>query len=107
MYEYRATIIKVVDGDTVHADVDLGFDTHMLMTIRLAGIDAPEMGTPLGPPAKAHLAQLIDASSDHVVISTVKDKKEKFGRYLGYLTAGGVRVNDQMVRDGFAVPYDS
>lgn len=44
MYEYRCEIVSVVDGDTMHLDVDLGCDAHILMTVRLTGINAPEKG---------------------------------------------------------------
>jgi micrococcal nuclease len=48
MYEYHCEVMRVVDGDTLHLDVDLGCDVHTLMTVRLDGIDAPEMRTAPG-----------------------------------------------------------
>lgn len=105
MYEYRASIIRIVDGDTVHADVDLGCDVHEMLTIRLYGINAPEMGTPEGPPAKDHLEGLIPVGSS-LTLHTVKDKREKYGRYLGtFIRDDGVDVNASMVADQFAVAY--
>lgn len=119
MYEYRATVLRVVDGDTVHADVDLGFDAHQLMTLRLAGINAPEHGTPEGEAATAALKELIYGPTlGHlanppnvihavVMLHTFKDKREKFGRYLATLfTLTGVDINAAMIAGGHAVAYD-
>lgn len=108
MWEYRAELLRVVDGDTVHAEVDLGFDTFERFTFRLAGIDAPELSTQEGKDAKVFIESLLyDEQGDAypLVITTIKDKREKYGRYLAYLTANGVRVNDMMVETGHAVPY--
>lgn len=79
MYEYAASILKVVDGDTVHADLDLGLDARMRTTLRLAGINAPELSTQAGPPARAFLQYLL-ATGGPLVVRTVKDKREKYGR---------------------------
>jgi endonuclease YncB( thermonuclease family) len=67
----------------VRLNVDLGCDVHLNLTIRLAGINASEMRTVEGPIAKAWLVNAIGDS--HLVLRTVKDRREKFGRYLGYL----------------------
>jgi micrococcal nuclease len=120
MYEYRATIVRVVDGDTVDASVDLGFDVRFTMRLRLFGINAPEMKTPAGPPAKDHLIALLhpDAGTTPpavvaampvvVLLRTQKDHQEKYGRYLATLFLPGSlenSLNDQMVSQGFAVAY--
>lgn len=105
MFEYSAEIIKVVDGDTVHANVDLGFNVHVEMTLRLMGINAPEKVTAEGKAAKKHLESLLPTTS--VVIRTLRDKREKYGRYLAYvIRPDGVNVNDEMVVAGHAVLYD-
>lgn len=110
MYEYLATITRVVDGDTVHAAVDLGFDEWRNMTLRLYGINAPEMGTPEGQAAKVYLISLLadyDASWLPVLMTTHKDKREKYGRYLAELFLEGetASVNEQMILGGHAVRY--
>jgi micrococcal nuclease len=84
MYEYKAMITSVVDGDTVHLDVDLGCDTHTMMTVRLASIDAPEMNTDAGKTSKSYLMSILPPGNV-VWLRTVKDRREKYGRYLGYL----------------------
>lgn len=104
MYEYRSSILRVVDGDTVHAEVDLGFDIRFRMKLRLFGINAPEMSTPEGAPARDHLSTLIGALP--LTIRTQKDHQEKYGRYLSTLIRDdGVDLNQAMVADGFAVVY--
>lgn len=104
MYEYRCEVIRVLDGDTIWANVDLGFDIHVKDTIRLAHINAPELSTTEGDLAKAALGDLL--SSGPLILKTIKDRKEKYGRYLGVIINGnGVNVNDQMVKEGHAEPY--
>lgn len=104
MYEYRCELVRVLDGDTIWVDVDLGFDVHMKDTIRLAHINAPELRTTEGDLAKAALAEML--SHGPLLLKTIKDRKEKYGRYLGIITNGnGVNVNDQMVKEGHAETY--
>lgn len=116
MYEYQASIVRVVDGDTVDAQVDLGFDVRFTMRLRLFGINAPEMKTPEGPPAKLHLMKLLNPALLEgmlwipitVLIRTQKDRQEKYGRYLASIFMPGTldnSLNDQMVAQGFAVVY--
>ena len=67
-----------------------------------AGVDAMEHLIELPLPAG-----VAEWTPPTVTLSTVKDHREKYGRYLGYLrTDQGIRVNDRMVSDGYAVPYD-
>jgi micrococcal nuclease len=110
MYQYRATVLRVIDGDTVHVDLDLGCDVHQRMTLRLFGINAPEMRTPEGPAARDHLIRLLGLVEGLgfpvVVVDTIKDRREKYGRYLAVLsTIDGLNVNERMILDGHAVPY--
>ncbi|MBA3875611.1 MAG: nuclease [Anaerolinea sp.] len=108
MYEYRAEVLRVLDGDTIYARVDLGLDVQTTLTLRLAGIDAPELPTVEGVAAKAHLAGLIGLpENSQVMIRTQKDKRERYGRYLATLIrADGLDINAQMITDGHAVAYD-
>jgi micrococcal nuclease len=113
VYEYKCRVIKVIDGDTVDAEVDLGFRVTMQMRFRLAGIDAPEMGTAQGLAAKQQLIALFsDAASladafgmfSPLTVSTQKDKQEKYGRYLGTFFQNGISmsINQQMIDKGMA-----
>ncbi len=94
MYEYTGNVIHVVDGDTLHVCLDLGFDTYRNCTVRLLGINTPEMSTPEGPVAKRVtedwlVAQApvgtVDTHMIPVKVRTIKDKKEKYGRYLAVI----------------------
>lgn len=104
MYEYRATVIRVVDGDTVWLSVDLGFDVHRNDSFRLAGINAPETSTSEGKVAKDWLISLL-APGTAVTVHTVKDHREKYGRYLATLLLADENLNDLAVKSGHAVPY--
>lgn len=102
MYEYFATIDKVVDGDTVHVTIDLGLDCAIKATIRISGIDAPEISTDAGKAAKEYASSLLPVG-ERVVLRTIKDKREKFGRYLGIILTGpGTDFATQMVKAGHA-----
>lgn len=105
MYEYSGALLKIVDGDTVHVRVDLGCDVRIDLTLRLAGIDAPEMSTTAGVAARDYITTLLKGP---LIVQTVKDRKEKYGRYLATIFVGGstVSVNQQMLESGHAVPYD-
>ena len=104
MYEYKARIIDVVDGDTVDVLIDLGLDTFSAQRVRLYGIDAPEKSSEQGIAAKDRLTKLLPFGTD-VVLRTVKDKKEKYGRYLGVFVTGEVEVNSLMIAEQHAIPY--
>lgn len=106
MYEYSARLIRVVDGDTVDLDVDLGFDIRISERIRLAGVNCPEHGTVRGDNATAYTTQWLAQNGPDFTLRTVKDRKEKFGRLLGTITGKERTLNVDLLTDGFAVPYD-
>ena len=93
MYEYNCTLVRVIDGDTVDVDIDLGFDTILKnQRIRLAGIDTPESRTSdpvekvYGLAAKKFLQECLRKSNPNnklVLRTTTYDAKGKFGRILG------------------------
>ena len=111
MYEYRARVTRVIDGDTVEAEIDLGFHVTFTVTLRLAGINAPETkGTdrPRGLAATRYLDSLITdltGGTRELTVRTQKDVTEKYGRYLAVLISGDVNLNDRMLADGHAVPF--
>ena len=120
MYEYRATVIKVVDGDTVDVDIDLGFGIVLSdERVRIAGIDTPESRTrdkeekKFGLAAKARVKQLLGKTC---VLKTQinkngEDMKGKFGRILGDFsvydgaTDSWRMLTQILVSEGHAVPY--
>ncbi|MEY4332349.1 MAG: Synechococcus phage [Bacteroidota bacterium] len=114
-YIYRIrSIHKVVDGDTIDADIDLGFDISLTKRIRLAGIDTPESRTTdayekkLGLEVKEWLKHRLEGADDIIIKTKLPDSTEKYGRILGYLFINGesVSVNTQMIAEGYAWSYD-
>tara|TARA_Y100001973_G_scaffold9526_1_gene12991 strand:+ start:1968 stop:2390 length:423 start_codon:yes stop_codon:yes gene_type:complete len=110
MYEYRCEITRVVDGDTVDAIIDLGFDVSYKSRVRLYGIDTPESRTrDLDEKARGKLAGkfLSDAilHADNLIIQTKLDKKGKFGRVLGVIVADDVDLNQALIDNHLAVAY--
>ena len=110
MYEYRCTIVKIVDGDTVDIDIDLGFGIWMRgERVRLYGIDTPESRTrdleekKYGLAAKDFLTKWLSAGN--IVLKTHKDAEGKFGRILGELWYNDVNINQKMVDEYHAVAY--
>ena len=104
MFEYRATVLRVVDGDTVDVEIDLGLDIRHRTRLRLYGINAPEVRGPSRESGKASADALrgLIADSPDVIVQTVKDRREKYGRYLATIWAGETNVNEAMVTMGFA-----
>ena len=107
---YNITAIeKVIDGDTVDAVIDLGFDVRYCGRISLLGIDTPESRTrdleekKYGLAAKEFLTKWTGAGE--LTIKTHKDERGKFGRILGEIWAFKTNVNDKMVYEHHAVPY--
>ena len=106
-YRYYATILRVVDGDTLHVRVDLGFRMFAELPVRLAGIDAPERGTDAGTAATEYARQWA-AQHPTVILRTTKNP-EKFGRWLGWV--GSLNddpiqtLNEALVLAGHALPW--
>ena len=113
MYTYKAKCTRVVDGDTIDASIDLGWDITINKRIRLAGINAPESRTrdleekKLGLAAKERLKELM-VNGDFIL-----ESKEvgKYGRVLGNLIIQSdddspININNTLVKEGYAVEYD-
>lgn len=104
MYEYEATVLKVIDGDTLQISIDLGLETFRKITVRIARINAPEISTDAGKAAKAYLIGLL-GPDEVLTVRTIKDRKEKYGRYLVEVFGSHGNVNDAMLTAGHAVKY--
>ena len=115
MYEYRCTVVKIIDGDTVDVDIDLGFGVWMKkQRIRLYGIDTPESRTrdleekKYGLAAKAYLTGMLDDEAG-ITLKTHKDKEGKFGRILGELWRitdfADQSINEYLIEKHHAVRY--
>ena len=113
-YIYRIKqITRVIDGDTIDADIDLGFDISLTKRIRLAGVDTPESRTSdanekkYGLEAKEWLKHKVE-NAGHILIKTeLPDSTEKYGRIIGHLFVNDQEnsLNDQMIVEGYAWPY--
>jgi micrococcal nuclease len=118
MFQYDGTIIRVIDGDTIEVNIDLGFHIHHEIVLRLARIDAPEvvnMGAAgIISPAKDYVMTWCPAGSAFVVNIT---RAEKYGRWLAEvffspgetdrwkILASPRCLNDELLRGGFAKEY--
>lgn len=105
IYQYQAKAVKVYDGDTCTVDIDLGLKVWLFgEKIRLARIDAPELRgktRDAGIKARDYLQGLIEGKA--IVIETIKDRQEKYGRYMADVWIDDVNVNDLMVESGNAI----
>ncbi len=109
LYIYKGIIKRVIDGDTIIIDIDLGFKFRFCeQPIRLYGINAPEIEDSEGLRAKEFLGQYENCECR---IKTVKDKKGKYGRFLAvvwiFINNRFVNINELLVEKGYAVYYDA
>jgi micrococcal nuclease len=102
---YLATILRVIDGDTVDAQVDLGFGVYIKRHIRLAGINTAKADTEVGIDATHYLTSKVLNRTVTLGVDAHR-ATEKYGRILGTLIVDGVNINADLVQLGFAVPYD-
>lgn len=103
--EYNVHVLKCIDGDTINAKIDLGFDISMKANIRLAGINAPELSTgKRGKASTDRLKQLIEGK-DVVLITNPKREREKYGRILGTIMIGTTNVNQLMISEKLAITF--
>ena len=114
-YIYRIkSVLKVVDGDTIDASIDLGFDISLSKRIRLAGIDAPESRTTnlkekaLGLESKEWLKKALEGAKDIIIKTEKPDSTEKYGRIIGHLFINDqeTSLNNQMIDEGYALEYE-
>ena len=114
-YIYRIKDIhKVVDGDTIDASIDLGFDISLEKRIRLAGVDTPESRTAdanekkYGLESKEWLKKRCENAKDILIKTELPDSTEKYGRIIGHLYINGeeTSLNNQMIAEGYAWNYD-
>jgi micrococcal nuclease len=113
MYEYRATLKKVVDGDTVDVELSLGFDIYQSHRLRLYGVNTPELHDrdatirAKALEAKQFLIDTLPTAAGAITVRSHKDAGDKYGRYLAelFLPEQEVSVNQQLVARGLAVPF--
>jgi micrococcal nuclease len=102
MYEYKARVTNVVDGDTIDAAIDLGFKVQTMQRLRLARIDTPERGQPGYGEAKDFVKQLIEGKE----VTLQSHKASKWGYFLADISIDGRDVADLLLTAGLAKTYD-
>jgi len=109
MYIYKAKCERVVDGDTIDANIDLGFDTWKKTRIRLVGINAAESRTrdleekARGLAAKAFVKDILLKHSNEFILHS--QGVGKYGRCLGEIFLGDTNLNELLITEGHAVEY--
>lgn len=114
MYEYKCKLERVIDGTTIEAEIDLGFNVVVRQRIRLFGIEAPTLQTNdpvLKEKAQTARTRLIELLPKEFICNTILNKRGKFGRTLGYVYVeqeDGSRtcINDVLVEQGIAQRYE-
>lgn len=106
-YQYKAIVTSVYDGDTLNVDIDLGFGVWLKkQTIRLQGINAPEIRGKTkneGIKSRDKLRELV--LNKEILLETIKDKREKYGRWLGVLTFENKNINKLLLEEKLAISY--
>ena len=113
MFDYRCKLLRVVDGDTIDVNLDLGFNVWHKARVRMLGIDTPESRTrnleekALGLASKARLKELLKGAKIEIECSK---EKGKFGRVLGIVWAtdkegNRTNCNNQLIEEGHARTY--
>tara|TARA_R100001530_G_scaffold65541_1_gene46918 strand:+ start:314 stop:685 length:372 start_codon:yes stop_codon:yes gene_type:complete len=114
LFHYRSKVTRVVDGDTIDVELDLGFNIKLSERVRFVGVNTPESRTrdleekERGLAAKDFVGRwLLETAGMSPIIQTSMDKTGKFGRILGrVLNDEGVCLNDVLIEEGHGVPYD-
>ena len=111
MYEYKAIVTKVYDGDTITVDIDAGFNIWTKdVSIRLHHIDSPEvksknkLESEAGKKVRDILSKLL--LDKEIIIKTSKDKDDKYGRLLGEISLLGLEVNQYLIDQGLVKKYN-
>jgi len=112
MYKYTATVVKIIDGDTLDLLIDCGFGISKKIRVRLFGINAPEVfgikhdseEHKKGIESTKFVEDWLKGCGDEIIVLTHKDKKGKFGRYLAEIINPKTLavLNEEIVINGFA-----
>ena len=120
LYKYRAKVLRIIDGDTMDVDLDLGFDVVLAkQRVRLYGIDTPESRTrdkvekKFGLISKDYVKKSCPVGSKVIIGTHVGDERGKFGRILGEVFAidqetnviEETSINRKMINESYAVEY--
>lgn len=104
-YLYDAKLIRVVDGDTIEVNIDLGFDVSINTMVRLLGVDTPEIRTnnldekKRGIEAKKFVEEMFKKNENKCIVHSYKNTKEKYGRYLARILFNDRCLNDILLEN--------
>jgi len=107
LYSYQAFVERVIDGDTLKVEIDLGFNIRIREILRLRAIDCPEIDTLEGKAAKRFVEREL-AHGGFIIVKSIQTRKEKWGRYLGDIFCSNkagdqVYLNNLLLEKGYAV----
>ena len=102
LFTYQVSLVKVIDGDTFAAAVNLGFGFTTVQTLRLRALDAPEIESAEGRKAKEFVEKQFAKAGRHALVKTVRS--DKYDRYLADVFIHGEYLNQKLVEEGFAIP---
>jgi|SRR3954469_8928358 micrococcal nuclease len=106
MYEYAATLVRVVDADTFEFNIDLGFYVHGYEKVRLRGVNAPERFTPEGKVATSFVQAWFSTNPNLILHTHKTDLTDKYGRWVAdVFSVGGRSLADDMLFANVAVPF--
>lgn len=113
LYWYKAKVVKIIDGDTLDLDIDLGFDIWHAIRVRLYGLNTPEtrskdvLEKQAGNLAKDYVKNWLDINGYDIKIQTFKDKTEKYGRILAEVwnDSSQICLNMELIKENLAKPY--
>lgn len=112
-YEYRARVVRVLDGDTVEVDIekDVGFDVVVMFrkTVRMQGINTPEKfgaTKEAGLASKKIVEDLLPRGTEILMRTEKPDSTEKFGRFLATIWLGSMNLSEHLISIGAAKPFD-
>jgi len=111
LYHYKAKVLEIYDADTIRVEINLGFgftwrgSDNRGVEIRLFGLNAPEMrGTEKETGIKSRDRLREQILDKEITLKTIKDKSEKFGRYLGIIIKkDGTNINEWLISEGLAI----
>ena len=89
LFTYNATVVRVVDGDTLVLQFDLGFHIYHTARVRLLGVNCPERGTPGGTVA-TNVVKTFCPPGKPCTVTTIKDRTDKYGRYIADVDVPGI-----------------
>jgi len=113
MYEYKCELKRIIDGDTIVLTIDLGLSVYTVQTIRIYGINAPELRGPEAERAReaaAFVGSWFMRPHESFTVQTFRrakndSKKGKYGRYLGRIYNGDDDLGEEMIDRGLARKY--